>query len=276
MTSGGQIPIAPVNPDVVYVPYYNPWRIYGGWVSPYAGFYVAPPPRRTRHRSGTRIRRSRHFHWTVCALRLGFHSWAPNWRGGPWSITTPPIIRAAPQSSIMATLAATIAASSNMPAPAFQRTSMPRRARASREDRWESGRASTVLGSTGLGSTVREPAEARPEGRTFSSRPLAHSPAAAARCDTPRVQAPPRSAEAGPKVTRKARPAGHAPHRTGVLTAAHARTSRGTRGTSTTRSFQDCLVSNSSSSGVRGQSSRNSRDSARSASSLPLVWQCGQ
>ncbi len=26
---GGQILIAPVNPDLVYVPYYNPWRIYG-------------------------------------------------------------------------------------------------------------------------------------------------------------------------------------------------------------------------------------------------------
>ena len=31
---GSQILIAPVNPDVVYVPYYNPWRFYGGWVSP--------------------------------------------------------------------------------------------------------------------------------------------------------------------------------------------------------------------------------------------------
>src|SRR3984957_9414273 len=42
---GGQILIAPVNPAVVYVPYYDPWRIYGaGWVSPYGGFYVAPPP----------------------------------------------------------------------------------------------------------------------------------------------------------------------------------------------------------------------------------------
>ena len=41
---GPQILIAPVNPAVVYVPYYNPWRIYGGWVSPWGGFYVAPPP----------------------------------------------------------------------------------------------------------------------------------------------------------------------------------------------------------------------------------------
>src|SRR6202789_2342831 len=42
--NGGLITIVPVDPGLVYVPYYNPWRIYGGWVSPYAGFYVAPPP----------------------------------------------------------------------------------------------------------------------------------------------------------------------------------------------------------------------------------------
>jgi hypothetical protein len=80
---GGQILIAPVNPELVYVPYYNPWRIYGGWVSPYAGFYVAPPPLGLVvgvglgfAAVGISIGLFAHYGW-------GFHSWAPNWRGGP-------------------------------------------------------------------------------------------------------------------------------------------------------------------------------------------------
>jgi hypothetical protein len=80
---GGQILIAPVNPNLVYVPYYNPWRLYGGWVSPYAGFYVAPPPLGLAiglglgfAAVGISIGLFAHYGW-------GFHSWAPNWRGGP-------------------------------------------------------------------------------------------------------------------------------------------------------------------------------------------------
>ncbi len=64
-------PIAPVNPAVVYVPYYNPWRIYGGWVSPYGGYYVAPAPPWRRTWARNRICGRRHFPWTVCALRMG-------------------------------------------------------------------------------------------------------------------------------------------------------------------------------------------------------------
>jgi Protein of unknown function (DUF3300) len=40
----GAIAIAPVNPAVVYVPYYNPWSVWGGLFAPYPGFYVLPPP----------------------------------------------------------------------------------------------------------------------------------------------------------------------------------------------------------------------------------------
>ena len=36
--NGGAIDIAPVNPQVVYVPAYNPWAVYGQPVSPYPGF----------------------------------------------------------------------------------------------------------------------------------------------------------------------------------------------------------------------------------------------
>jgi hypothetical protein len=39
-----QIVIAPANPAVVYVPYYNPWSIYGGPVVAWPGYYVSAPP----------------------------------------------------------------------------------------------------------------------------------------------------------------------------------------------------------------------------------------
>jgi len=80
--NGGLITIVPVNPEIVYVPYYNPWRIYGGWVSPYAGFYVAPPPPGVViglglgfAAVGISIGLFAHYGW-------GFHAWEPNWHGG--------------------------------------------------------------------------------------------------------------------------------------------------------------------------------------------------
>ncbi len=42
--SDGAIVIAPANPDVVYVPVYNPWLVWGTPFPPYPGFYYAPPP----------------------------------------------------------------------------------------------------------------------------------------------------------------------------------------------------------------------------------------
>lgn len=36
----GYIDLAPANPQVVYVPEYNPWVVYGAPVAPYAGFYA--------------------------------------------------------------------------------------------------------------------------------------------------------------------------------------------------------------------------------------------
>ncbi len=38
----GNIVIAPANPAVVYVPYYNPWAIWG--FRPWYGYYMPPPP----------------------------------------------------------------------------------------------------------------------------------------------------------------------------------------------------------------------------------------
>jgi hypothetical protein len=34
----GNIEVAPANPQVVYVPAYNPWVVYGQPMSPYPGF----------------------------------------------------------------------------------------------------------------------------------------------------------------------------------------------------------------------------------------------
>jgi hypothetical protein len=80
---GGQILIAPVNPALVYVPYYNPWNVYGaGWVTPYGGYYLAPGPPGWAiglgigFFAGISIGLFAHYGW-------GFNSWAPNWRGGP-------------------------------------------------------------------------------------------------------------------------------------------------------------------------------------------------
>jgi hypothetical protein len=42
-TEGPNVEIAPANPEVVYVPYYDPWTVWGGPFVPYPGFYYAPP-----------------------------------------------------------------------------------------------------------------------------------------------------------------------------------------------------------------------------------------
>ena len=79
--SDGQILIAPVNPEIVYVPYYDPWRVYGGWVSPYRGYYLAPRPSGLAigiglgFAAGISIGLFSHYGW-------GYHHWEPNWRGG--------------------------------------------------------------------------------------------------------------------------------------------------------------------------------------------------
>ncbi|MGO8719495.1 MAG: DUF3300 domain-containing protein [Acidobacteriaceae bacterium] len=39
----GSIAIAPANPDVVYVPVYNPWGVYGTPIGVYPGYYYGPP-----------------------------------------------------------------------------------------------------------------------------------------------------------------------------------------------------------------------------------------
>jgi hypothetical protein len=41
--SGGLVVIEPVNPALVYVPYYNPWVVYGAPIAAWGGYYWGPP-----------------------------------------------------------------------------------------------------------------------------------------------------------------------------------------------------------------------------------------
>ncbi len=76
----GDIVIQPVSPAVVYVPYYNPWVVYGAPVPVYAGYYYGGPPRGIAFAAGLAIGFGvgiaigafTHFGW-------GYHNWAPNW-----------------------------------------------------------------------------------------------------------------------------------------------------------------------------------------------------
>jgi hypothetical protein len=82
VSAGGMIQIVPADPAVVFVPYYNPWTIYGGWVRPWGGFVVAAPP------VGVAIGLGIGFAAVGISLGLfahygwGFNSWSPNWHGG--------------------------------------------------------------------------------------------------------------------------------------------------------------------------------------------------
>jgi Protein of unknown function (DUF3300) len=77
----GEILIAPVNPALVYVPYYNPWRVWGGLFVAYPGFYVLPPPPGLvvglgiGFAVGISVGLWAHYGW-------GWHAWSPGWHSG--------------------------------------------------------------------------------------------------------------------------------------------------------------------------------------------------
>ncbi len=81
--NGGLVVVEPVNPALVYLPYYNPWGVYGVAISPWGGYYVMPPPRGVVLAAGIGLGFGvgislgifAHYGW-------GYHAWAPNWRGG--------------------------------------------------------------------------------------------------------------------------------------------------------------------------------------------------
>jgi Protein of unknown function (DUF3300) len=78
--SGGLVVIEPVNPALVYVPYYNPWVVYGAPIPAWGGYYWGPPRGMVLSAGigfgvGIGIGLFAHYGW-------GYHAWAPNWRGG--------------------------------------------------------------------------------------------------------------------------------------------------------------------------------------------------
>src|ERR1035441_2470811 len=81
VVDAGVIDIVPVNPAVVYVPYYNPWRVWGGLFVAYPGFVELPPPpgivwgAGIGFAAGISVGAYAGFGW-------GFGAWAPAWDGG--------------------------------------------------------------------------------------------------------------------------------------------------------------------------------------------------
>jgi hypothetical protein len=80
---GGLVVIEPINPAFVYVPYYNPWAVYGVPLVPWGGYYWGGPPRGVVlagfglgfAAAAISIGLFAHYGW-------GYHNWAPNWHGG--------------------------------------------------------------------------------------------------------------------------------------------------------------------------------------------------
>jgi hypothetical protein len=79
---GGLVVIEPVNPGLIYVPYYDPWAVYGAPIGPWGGYYWGPqrgvvmgPGISIGFGAGIGIGLFTHYGW-------GYNAWAPNWRGG--------------------------------------------------------------------------------------------------------------------------------------------------------------------------------------------------
>jgi len=83
LANNGLVVIEPVNPAFVYVPYYNPWTIYGGPIVPWGGYYYGGPPRGVVLAGfglgfaavGISLGFYSHYGW-------GYNNWSPNWHGG--------------------------------------------------------------------------------------------------------------------------------------------------------------------------------------------------
>src|SRR5580658_1510010 len=80
--NGGLVVIEPVNPALVYVPYYNPWTVWGTPIAAWGGYYWGPPSGVVLGPGiaigfgvGVGIGLFGHFGW-------GYSAWAPNWHGG--------------------------------------------------------------------------------------------------------------------------------------------------------------------------------------------------
>ena len=77
---GGNIIIAPANPEVVYVPVYNPWGVYGAPIGIYPGYYYGPPAG-VYFGSGLAIGFGIGIGIGIWSgWGWGWHSWHPDWR----------------------------------------------------------------------------------------------------------------------------------------------------------------------------------------------------
>jgi hypothetical protein len=90
--SGSAIVIEPANPEVIYVPYYNPSWVYGPWPYPaYPPVYYPPPPN-----YGAALATGMMFGLGVAAGAAMFGGWHWGWSGTGWgsSYTTVNVNRA--------------------------------------------------------------------------------------------------------------------------------------------------------------------------------------
>jgi Protein of unknown function (DUF3300) len=90
--SGSAIVIEPANPELIYVPYYNPTWAYGPWPYPaYPPVYYPPPPN-----YGAALATGMMFGLGVAAGAAMFGGWHWGWSGGGWgnSYTTVNVNRA--------------------------------------------------------------------------------------------------------------------------------------------------------------------------------------
>jgi hypothetical protein len=78
----GLVVIDPVNPALIYVPYYNPWTVWGTPIAAWGGYYWGPPAGivfgpgiAIGFGVGIGIGLFGHFGW-------GYSAWSPNWHGG--------------------------------------------------------------------------------------------------------------------------------------------------------------------------------------------------
>jgi Protein of unknown function (DUF3300) len=81
VVTGELVEILPVNPDVVFVQYYNPWTVFGTEVVAYPGYVVEPAP------AGVVVAEGVSFEPAVSVsldahFGFSFGGWAPGWGGG--------------------------------------------------------------------------------------------------------------------------------------------------------------------------------------------------
>lgn len=79
--NGGAIEIQPANPEVVYVPSYDPWAVYGAPIGVFPGYYYGPPAG-VYFGSGLAIGFGIGIGIGVYSgWGWGYHHWHPDWRG---------------------------------------------------------------------------------------------------------------------------------------------------------------------------------------------------